>query len=81
MALVGKIQHLQGAEADGYDPSQLFGAHKDSTSFVLHPWQDYQHNHVPNPSRWSSSTRPSGKGRGYYVDEDNNDYDDDDRLH
>eukprot|EP00435_Cladocopium_sp_Y103_P004774 s5094_g1.t1 len=39
---------------------------------------DYKHSHVPaNPSRWSSSSRPSGKGRGYYVDEDNNAYDDD----
>ena len=27
--------------------------------------QDYKHSHVPNPSRWSSSSRPSGKGRGY----------------
>ena len=27
--------------------------------------QDYKHSHVPNSSRWSSSSRPSGKGRGY----------------
>ena len=31
------------------------------------PGQDYKHSPVPNPSRWSSS----GKGRGYYVDEEN----------
>ena len=39
--------------------------------------QDYKHSHVPNPSRWSFSSRTSGKGRGYYVDEDKNAYEDD----
>ena len=39
--------------------------------------QDYKHSHVPSSSRWSSSSRPSGKGRGYFVDEDNFEYDDD----
>ena len=39
--------------------------------------QDYKHSHVPNPSRWSSSSRPSGKGRADYVDKDGNNYDDD----
>ena len=39
--------------------------------------QDYKHSHLPhNVSRWSSS-RPSGKGRGFYADEDAA-YDDDD---
>eukprot|EP00435_Cladocopium_sp_Y103_P028540 s5461_g7.t1 len=41
--------------------------------------QDYKHSHVPSTSsRWSSSARPSGKGRGYYVNhEDDENYDDD----
>eukprot|EP00435_Cladocopium_sp_Y103_P026681 s2681_g6.t1 len=39
--------------------------------------QDYKHSHMPSTaSRWASS-RPSGKGRGYYADEDAA-YEDDD---
>ena len=38
--------------------------------------QDYKHSHLPHVNKWSSS-RPSGKGRGFYADEDAA-YDDDD---
>ena len=39
--------------------------------------QDYKHSHLPsNLSRWSSS-RPIGKGHGYFANEDET-YDDDD---
>ena len=72
--LPAEVQHLQGAEADGDDSSQLLGAYEDSASFVLHPWPGLQAQPCSKPQPmvfiWKRSWLLCGWGELQLYDDD-----------